>query len=93
MTGVTAPATLAHMAITEADERALLEFLYEHDSPTEKQMEESLDLDRIDETDVTEWAEAAEDRGLIDRVVSGTSVSRWQITDEGRALIGRSASR
>jgi hypothetical protein len=82
------------MAITDAEERILLQFLLEHDSPTEKQMVESLEFDdRIDETDVAEWAETAEDRGLVDRVVSNTSVRRWQITDEGRGLIGGSASR
>jgi hypothetical protein len=82
------------MAITEAEERILLQFLLAHDSPTEKQMAESLEFDdRIGETDVAEWAETAEDRGLVDRVVSNTSTRRWQITDEGRGLIGGSASR
>jgi DNA-binding MarR family transcriptional regulator len=82
------------MAITEDEERILLRFLLEHDSPTEKQMEGALEFDdRIDETDVAEWAERAEDRGLVERVVSNTSVRRWQITDAGRGLIGGSASR
>jgi hypothetical protein len=82
------------MAITEVEERVLLLFLLEHDSPTEKQMEGAIESDDgIDETDVAEWAERAEDRGLVERVVSNTSIRRWQITDEGRGLIGRSASR
>lgn len=76
------------------EETALLEYLFEHGASTERTLEQALgDVRHIVEGDIADWAVDAEDRGLIEQVQGSTAVRRWQITDDGRRVIGNEPGR
>ena len=68
--------------------RAVLELLLAEGVLTKAQIEEAIGVDQVD---IVTVLEETEEHGLIERVTESPATPRWQITDDGRKVIGKYA--
>jgi hypothetical protein len=77
------------LLISPEQERRLLAHLLAVGAQTEKQLADALGpgVD-IAEQRISQWADDAADRGLIEAAEPGSAIRRWHISDRGRAVLG-----
>jgi hypothetical protein len=66
----------------------VLELLLAEGVLTKAQAEEAIGVDQVD---IVTVLEEAEEHGLTERVTESPATPRWQITDDGRKVIGKYA--
>lgn len=77
------------LAVRPEQELLLLRHLVAEQPQRESELVRALpDAEEIDEGAIAEWAADAEDRGLIELAEPGSTMRRWEITDEGLRAIG-----